>query len=221
MDDQVTQICDAVLQKAKHFFGKNLLFFALVGSAGKNNYIAGWSDIDLLIVTKYFYEDQDVFQNLFNYSTHTGITILTQKEWYNLLVSQRILKYIDELNNGENIILYRSKNLSIPIVNHDLIFNNRDREIYSAIAKLKRLVVNRTNYREILKTIIYIQKLMLCTKKILVYQYSDLEKNFFINFKFRDKSFKSLINAYLNTTDLSLLKSYKNHFLKYLESIHW
>ena len=81
-------------------FKKSLLTIILGGSAGKNNVILGWSDLDLyIIVEKYdFNLIEEMYNNLKHSKLHIGITIYSLEE---------VIK--EKIDSKTKVMLYEKK----------------------------------------------------------------------------------------------------------------
>lgn len=217
----IDYINNEILKFTKKCFGSNLLFFALVGSAGKDNYIDGWSDLDFFVVVKSY--DGQKFGEVLDYSVgfdcHVGLTIFTEKECVNVMGSQRVLKILYELNCGKNKILFKEQSFNLPVIDKNKLFQNNQREIFSLLNKLKNTNKNKT--REIFKIVCTLQKELLLTRRKIVYYYTDIDTEFQKTFDYAGESLSQILSSRNDANFTNIIENYRRDFIKFLLSLDW
>lgn len=160
-------------------FKKSLLTIILGGSAGKNNVILGWSDLDLyIIVEKYdFNLIEEMYNNLKHSKLHIGITIYSLEE---------VIK--EKIDSKTKVMLYEKKyylfnptiygkNIFENIkINYIDIKNNDYLMLPNILHEFKRMYIlailnDKLEKRKYIKKLYSLIKIFLNTKGCFVYGY--------------------------------------------------
>lgn len=167
-----------ILESAKQSFGNNLKSICIAGSAGKGNFIKGWSDIDVYVIVEHFDGEQfsKFSDKMMKENVHLGITCYTQKEIETDNISNRARMMFYELNQGKYNVLYKDDNFTVPKYSLKQIQNNDKNEYASTIHNLRRLLysqdaTNRTSVNsntdditKIIKNVILLEKIIIRDK---------------------------------------------------------
>lgn len=152
-----------IVNKAIVIFGDNLINITLGGSAGKNNVIPNWSDLDLyIILERYDVEQVITFMKIVSkMPIHVGTTFYTSYEVENNVI-----------DNKTKVMLYEMQNYPVnPILYGENIFNKID---YSFVKEndinnfpnilhdFRRRFIELCSGKELDKT--YIKKLLVLIK---------------------------------------------------------
>lgn len=173
-----------VKKMAISIFNNNLISMTLGGSAGKNDVILGWSDIDLYIVLKN-YDTMSIkkYSKLINkFDIHIGITYYTKIEILNKMI-----------DNKTKIMIYEKQKLKMnpTIYGVDMfhkvyykeIVDNDKRNLPNVLHKFRRMHNNvicgleniNKNY---IKNLLLLLKCYLNTRHVFSYGYAKTVDNF-------------------------------------------
>lgn len=130
-------------KEIKNILQDNLMLFMVTGSAGIGKIHEGWSDIDILIVTKsYIIDDirkiQEVIRKLSDIKI--GTTIYSQKEFENNMIDGKTMYSLLNLYRNNLHLNYYNTKLKIPEITLNMWKQKHLALLPDYVHKLKRLV---------------------------------------------------------------------------------
>ncbi len=172
------------IHKIRKYFCDKLLLLVVTGSGGKSKIIEGWSDLDFLIVLKYFsLKDNSEIARLVNISPiKIGTTIYSKQEFESGLVDSKTVFNLELIRKKIIIPIILQNNLEFPY------FTNTDRKklhiilLPNIIHELKRKLdyKNEHNLRPIAKSIDTIMKFIISiSSKKLISGYKEVQDEFY------------------------------------------
>ena len=204
-------------KEIKNILQDNLMLFMVTGSVGIGKIHEGWSDIDILIVTKsYIIDDirkiQEVISKLSNIKI--GITIYSHKEFeYNMIDSKTMYSLLNLYSNNLHLNYYNTK-LKIPEITLNMMKQKHLALLPDYVHKLKRLVyINKYDKKTIIKTMNLIMKIYVVQRNVIPKEYEDVFNKFSYLYNFK----KIDISKELNLNDIS--KEFEDYLKKFIEFI--
>lgn len=96
------QQLDKILNYVRCLFGDDLIALLVGGSISRNQYIQNWSDMDILLLVRYysFEQNQQLSGFLKQFDIKTGYTIFSEYEVENRLIDAKSLYSIYAYNSG-------------------------------------------------------------------------------------------------------------------------
>ncbi|MBQ4558596.1 MAG: hypothetical protein IJA61_04410 [Clostridia bacterium] len=190
-----------IINFCKEKFNNDLLFIILGGSAGKNAYIDGWSDIDYYIITKSnqlstIRTTKEFFKD---YPVHIGLTFLSLEELNKGLLIPRCMVTFYEIKNGLNKLIYSSSDFNLSNLKNINVFDNVKYEISNVIFGIKNS--KYTEFRPLFKQLVLLKKLYLRMKGYVKYGYKEIDECIKQVFP-EDKN--SLIDIFDNRNNISV-----------------
>lgn len=204
-------------KEIKNILQDNLMLFMITGSVGIGKIHDGWSDIDILIVTKsYIINDikkiQEVIIKLSDIKI--GTTIYSQKEFENNMIDGKTMYSLLNLYRNNLHLNYYNTKLKIPVVTLDMMKQKHLELLPDYIHKLKRLVyINKYDKKTIIKTMNLIMKIYVVQKNVIPKEYEDVFDKFSYLYNFK----KFDISKELNLNDIS--KEFEYYLKKFIEFI--
>lgn len=160
------QQLDKILNYVRCLFGDDLIALLVGGSISRNQYIQNWSDMDILLLVRYysFEQNQQLSGFLKQFDIKTGYTIFSEYEVENRLIDAKSLYSIYAYNSGRiTSLLYGAVPSSLSISFENLKQKNK-MVIPETIHKLKRLLddgITEQSQKEIFKLTVLVMKVYL------------------------------------------------------------
>ena len=204
-------------KEIKNILQDNLMLFMVTGSVGIGKIHEGWSDIDILIVTKsYIIDDirkiQEVISKLSNIKI--GTTIYSQKEFENNMIDGKTMYSLLNLYSNNLHLNYYNTKLKIPEITLNMMKQKHLALLPDYVHKLKRLVyINKYDKKTIIKTMNLIMKIYVVQKNVIPKEYEDVFNKFSYLYKFKEFD----ISQELNSNEMS--KEFNNYIKKFIEFI--
>ena len=204
-------------KEIKNILQDNLMLFMVTGSAGIGKIHEGWSDIDILIVTKsYIIDDirkiQEVIRKLSDIKI--GTTIYSQKEFENNMIDGKTMYSLLNLHSNNLHLNYYNTKLRIPVITLNMMKQKHLALLPDYVQKLKRLVyINKYDKKTIIKTMNLIMKIYVVQKNIIPKEYEDVFSKFSYLYNFKEFD----ISKELNLNDIS--KEFEDYLKKFIEFI--
>ena len=204
-------------KEIKNILQDNLMLFMVTGSVGIGKIHEGWSDIDILIVTKsYIIDDirkiQEVISKLSNIKI--GTTIYSQKEFENNMIDGKTMYSILNLYRNNLHLNYYNTDLKIPAVTLDMMKQKHLALLPDYVHKLKRLVyINKYDKKTIIKTMNLIMKIYVVQRNVIPKEYEDVFNKFSYLYNFK----KIDISKEIKLNDIS--KEFEDYLKKFIEFI--
>lgn len=204
-------------KEIKNILKDKLMLFMVTGSVGIGKIHNGWSDIDILIVTKsYIIDDikkiQEVIRKLSDIKI--GTTIYSQKEFESNMIDGKTMYSLLNLYRNNLHLNYYNTDLKIPAVTLDMMKQKHLALLPDYVHKLKRLVyINKYDKKTIIKTMNLIMKIYVVQKNIIPKEYEDVFSKFSYLYNFK----KFDISKELNLNDIS--KEFEDYLKKFIEFI--
>lgn len=204
-------------KEIKNILKDKLMLFMVTGSGGIGKIHDGWSDIDILIVTKsYIIDDikkiQEVIRKLSDIKI--GTTIYSQKEFESNMIDGKTMYALLNLYRNNLHLNYYNTDLKIPTVTLDMMKQKHLALLPDYVHKLKRLVyINKYDKKTIIKTMNLIMKIYVVQKNIIPKEYEDVFSKFSYLYHFK----KFDISKELNLNDIS--KEFEDYLKKFIEFI--
>ena len=204
-------------KEIKNILKDKLMLFMVTGSVGIGKIHDGWSDIDILIVTKsYIIDDikkiQEVIRRLSD--IRIGTTIYSQKEFESNMIDGKTMYSLLNLYRNNLHLNYYNTDLKIPAVTLDMMKQKHLALLPDYVHKLKRLVyINKYDKKTIIKTMNLIMKIYVVQKNIIPKEYKDVFSKFSYLYNFKEFD----ILKELNLNDIS--KEFEDYLKKFIEFI--
>ena len=204
-------------KEIKNILQDNLMLYMVTGSVGIGKIHEGWSDIDILIVTKsYIIDDikkiQEVIRRLSDIKI--GTTIYSQKEFESNMIDGKTMYSLLNLYRNNLHLNYYNTDLKIPAVTLDMMKQKHLALLPDYVHKLKRLVyINKYDKKTIIKTMNLIMKIYVVQKNIIPKEYKDVFSKFSYLYNFKEFD----ILKELNLNDIS--KEFEDYLKKFIEFI--
>ena len=204
-------------KEIKNILQDNLMLFMVTGSVGIGKIHEGWSDIDILIVTKsYIIDDirkiQEVISKLSNIKIET--TIYSQKEFENNMIDGKTMYSLLNLYSNNLHLNYYNTKLKIPEITLNMMKQKHLALLPDYVHKLKRLVyINKYDKKTIIKTMNLIMKIYVVQRNVIPKEYEDVFNKFSYLYNFK----KIDISKELNLNDIS--KEFEDYLKKFIEFI--
>ena len=204
-------------KEIKNILKDKLMLFMVTGSVGIGKIHNGWSDIDILIVTKsYIIDDikkiQEVIRRLSDIKI--GTTIYSQKEFESNMIDGKTMYSLLNLYRNNLHLNYYNTDLKIPAVTLDMMKQKHLALLPDYVHKLKRLVyINKYDKKTIIKTMNLIMKIYVVQKNIIPKEYKDVFSKFSYLYNFKEFD----ILKELNLNDIS--KEFEDYLKKFIEFI--
>ena len=204
-------------KEIKNILQDNLMLFMVTGSVGIGKIHEGWSDIDILIVTKsYIIDDirkiQEVISKLSNIKI--GTTIYSQKEFENNMIDGKTMYSLLNLYSNNLHLNYYNTKLKIPEITLNMMKQKHLALLPDYVHKLKRLVyINKYDKKTIIKTMNLIMKIYVVQRNVIPKEYEDVFNKFSYLYNFK----KIDISKELNLNDIS--KEFEDYLKKFIEFI--
>jgi hypothetical protein len=156
-----------VIYKSIEIFRENLCNITIGGSAGKNQIIVGWSDLDFYIILEKYNSSQvkEFMTFTSQLDIHIGTTFYSRKEVINDFIDNKTRVMIYEKNYYNVNPTFYGENLFLPNIYID-IKNNDYRNMPNILHDFRRRYINLLN-NKIAVDKSYIKKLLLLLKCIL------------------------------------------------------
>ena len=182
--DKYRTIAKNYLSEAQAIFGDDLLLFAITSSCALDLCIDGWSDIDVLIVTKGF----DVAKNKLihkvgnSYEIRIALMLLTQYEFEHNLLDDKTRVAIWQLRTTITYPNYVHGNMIVPDIKFKNIKEDDKTMMPTYLLKLRRLFWEDTknSKRPIIKMLYIVIKMELRKRDVIVYSYTSAIHKFAI-----------------------------------------
>ena len=193
------------------------MLYMVTGSVGIGKIHEGWSDIDILIVTKsYIIDDirkiQEVISKLSNIKI--GTTIYSQKEFENNMIDGKTMYSLLNLYSNNLHLNYYNTKLKIPEITLNMMKQKHLALLPDYVHKLKRLVyINKYDKKTIIKTMNLIMKIYVVQRNVIPKEYEDVFNKFSYLYNFK----KIDISKELNLNDIS--KEFEDYLKKFIEFI--
>ena len=203
--------------EVKNILKENLMLFMVTGSVGIGKIHLNWSDIDILIVTKYYkIEDTRKIQDVINQLSYIkiGTTIYSKSEFENSHIDGKTMYSLLNLHYENLYLNYYNTELKIPYITIDMMKQKHINLLPDYVHKLKRLLYNENcDKKSIIKTLNLIMKIYVVQKGIIPKEYEDVFIKFsdLYNFPFFD------ISKELNSNVMS--EDFENYVVKFIEFI--
>lgn len=204
-------------KEIKNILQDNLMLYMVTGSVGIGKIHEGWSDIDILIVTKsYIIDDirkiQEVISKLSNIKI--GTTIYSQKEFENNMIDGKTMYSLLNLYSNNLHLNYYNTKLKIPEITLNMMKQKHLALLPDYVHKLKRLVyINKYDKKTIIKTMNLIMKIYVVQRNVIPKEYEDVFNKFSYLYNFK----KIDISKELNLNDIS--KEFEDYLKKFIEFI--
>ena len=204
-------------KEIKNILQDNLMLFMVTGSVGIGKIHEGWSDIDILIVTKsYIIDDirkiQEVIRKLSDIKIET--TIYSQKEFENNMIDGKTMYSLLNLYSNNLHLNYYNTKLKIPEITLNMMKQKHLALLPDYVHKLKRLVyINKYDKKTIIKTMNLIMKIYVVQRNVIPKEYEDVFNKFSYLYNFK----KIDISKELNLNDIS--KEFEDYLKKFIEFI--
>lgn len=204
-------------KEIKNILQDNLMLFMVTGSAGIGKIHEGWSDIDILIVTKsYIIDDirkiQEVIRKLSDIKI--GTTIYSQKEFENNMIDGKTMYSLLNLYRNNLHLNYYNTKLKIPEITFNMMKQKHLALLPDYVHKLKRLVyINKYDKKTIIKTMNLIMKIYVVQKNVIPKEYEDVFNKFSYLYNFK----KYDITKELNLNEFST--EFEDYLKKFIEFI--
>ena len=203
-------------KEIKNILQDNLMLFMVSGSVGIGKIHKGWSDIDILIVTKYYKINdirkiQEVITKLSDIKI--GTTIYSQKEFEDNMIDGKTMYSLLNLYYKNLHLNYYNKELKIPIVNLNIMKQKHLALLPDYEHKLKRLAYENKDKKAIIKTINLVMKIYVVQKDVIPKEYEDVFDKFSHLYDFRYFD----ISKELNSKDMS--QEFENYLKDFIEFI--
>lgn len=204
-------------KEIKNILQDNLMLFMVTGSAGIGKIHEGWSDIDILIVTKsYIIDDirkiQEVIRKLSDIKI--GTTIYSQKEFENNMIDGKTMYSLLNLYRNNLHLNYYNTKLKIPEITLNMMKQKHLALLPDYVHKLKRLVyINKYDKKTIIKTMNLIMKIYVVQKNVIPKEYEDVFNKFSYLYNFK----KYDITKELNLNEFST--EFEDYLKKFIEFI--
>ena len=204
-------------KEIKNILKDKLMLFMVTGSVGIGKIHDGWSDIDILIVTKsYIIDDirkiQEVISKLSNIKI--GTTIYSQKEFENNMIDGKTMYSLLNLYSNNLHLNYYNTKLKIPEITLNMMKQKHLALLPDYVHKLKRLVyINKYDKKTIIKTMNLIMKIYVVQRNVIPKEYEDVFNKFSYLYNFK----KIDISKELNLNDIS--KEFEDYLKKFIEFI--
>lgn len=218
--NEAEKIIPLFTQEIKAIFKDNLVAIILTGSAGKNEFIDDWSDLDFCIITNCskLHQFKEIEMQANTYGVHIGLTYLTINELKKLQAPLRVLVSLYECNQGLNKILYTKTKHLIPTVDKRTLIENNHFEILLTMQKLRRDVPQQ-NLKKLFKNLTLLKKLLVRNKGHIVHKLKDLDDAFYQHYNVADTPLTTLFknreqpNARLDIEkNINILLNYINEY---------
>lgn len=203
--------------EVKTILKRNLMLFMVTGSAGIGKIHKNWSDIDILIVIRYYNISDikrinEVINRLSNIKI--GTTIYSQKEFSNGMIDGKTMYSLLNVYAKNLYFNYYNKKLKIPIITLEMMKQKHIMLLPDYIHKLKRLVyVNDYDKKAIIKTMNLIMKIYVVQKNVIPKEYEDVFSKFSSLYNFENFN----ITGELNSNVISI--EFENYIKKFIEFI--
>lgn len=200
-------------KEIKNILQDNLMLFMVTGSAGIGKIHEGWSDIDILIVTKsYIIDDirkiQEVIRKLSDIKI--GTTIYSQKEFENNMIDGKTMYSLLNLYRNNLHLNYYNTKLKIPEITLNMMKQKHLALLPDYVHKLKRLVyINKYDKKTIIKTMNLIMKIYVVQKNVIPKEYEDVFNKFSYLYNFKKYDITKELN----------LNEFSTEFEDYLKKI--
>ena len=188
-------------KEIKNILQDNLMLFMVTGSAGIGKIHEGWSDIDILIVTKsYIIDDirkiQEVISKLSNIKI--GTTIYSQKEFENNMIDGKTMYSLLNLYSNNLHLNYYNTKLKIPEITLNMMKQKHLALLPDYVHKLKRLVyINKYDKKTIIKTMNLIMKIYVVQRNVIPKEYEDVFNKFSYLYNFKKIDISKEFEDYL------------------------
>ena len=175
MPERYRNIAEKYLAEAQTIFGNDLLFFSITSSCAMDLCIDGWSDIDVLIVTKNFDLEKNklIHEAGSAHDIRIALMLLTQYEFEHNLLDDKTRVVIWQLRERQICPNFVNGSLSIPYVTLGSIQNDDKTMMPTYLHKLRRLFWEDTknSKRPIIKMLYIVIKMRLRQRERIVYTY--------------------------------------------------
>ncbi len=188
-------------KEIKNILQDNLMLFMVTGSVGIGKIHEGWSDIDILIVTKsYIIDDirkiQEVISKLSNIKI--GTTIYSQKEFENNMIDGKTMYSLLNLYSNNLHLNYYNTKLKIPEITLNMMKQKHLALLPDYVHKLKRLVyINKYDKKTIIKTMNLIMKIYVVQRNVIPKEYEDVFNKFSYLYNFKKIDISKEFEDYL------------------------
>ncbi len=215
MPDRYRNEAEKYLEEAKAVFKEDLLLFMVTGSCALGFCIDGWSDINVLIVTKNFdLPKYKIIHNAaVNHSIHIVLTLLTRYEFENNLLDDETRVAVWQLNEKWLLPNFVRGGLNAPDIKIRDIQEDDKRMMPAYLHEIKNIFFGDVRGMKvpIIKLLYTIIKMELRRRGCVVYSYTGAVKEFAKNYN--DQEFGLFLEISSRTDDPS------QEFLVYAERV--
>ncbi len=203
----------------KNILKENLMLFMITGSVGIDKIHVGWSDIDILIVTKYYSinDIRKIEKVIKQISTiKIGTTIYSKSEFENNIIDGKTMYSLLNLHYENLYLNYYNPELKLPVITLDMMKQKHLNLLPDYIHKLKRLIYN-DNYdkKAVIKTMNLIMKIYIVQQNIIPKEYEDVINKFSYLYNFRSFDIAKELNSDAMSEEL---KKYIKEFIEFISN---
>ncbi|MEU6987995.1 DUF4254 domain-containing protein [Streptomyces sp. NPDC046324] len=148
-------------------YGPGVRLAALTGSPGEGTWIAGWSDLDLLVIAEHEAIDRvqealDPYRTALGAAASVGPTLVTPGELTARRLTPRLAFVLHQVQQGSPV-LHAAPNLELPTISRDELEFAAVRELPQVILTMRRLRANAgpTTLRQLYKHLVLACRLLL------------------------------------------------------------
>lgn len=213
--NKYSETINKYIELLKENIRDNLDMIYIIGSSATKDVIVGWSDIDCILVLKYYnYNDIEIIKELSNsFEIKIGNTIYSKLEFEKGLVDPKTYYYL--LLNKEKIldIQYLDSDLLIPNVSVNNCKKITEVILFNDLHNCKRLLIypklNKAQIKTLFKKIYVIMKSILIINGKRPKNYKETFNMFSEIFEFDYFDYEHFIDEYRNEEiDEKRIKSY-------------
>lgn len=212
----ITLFCEEI----KSIFKNNLVAIILTGSAGKDEFVDDWSDLDFLIISNsaVIEECVQIEELASRHPIHIGLTYLTLAELKTFKAPLRVLVSMYECNNGLNKILYSTIENLIPQVDIKLLTENNRYEMFLTMQKLRRNTQSQ-NLKKLFKNLVLLKKLLVRNKGHVVHRFAEIDELFYKYYDLKDTPVSHIFSIRDEEGTRALLEENVNILLNYVDDL--
>ncbi|MFB8216104.1 DUF4254 domain-containing protein [Streptomyces anulatus] len=148
-------------------YGPGVRLAALTGSPGEGSWIAGWSDMDLLVIAEHeaigrVHEDLEQYRTALGGAASLGPTLVTPGELTARRLTPRLAFVLHQLQQGSPV-LHAAPDLELPTISRDDLAFAAVRELPQVIVTMRRLRAHAgpTALRQLYKHLVLACRLLL------------------------------------------------------------
>lgn len=177
------KVTEKIFNDLKEYLKEELLLFCVTGSVASGNQVEGWSDLDLVLVSKSLPIDRiENIQKIISLNSQylkVGITMFTETEFRKKIIDPKSIVSLFLMQKKKYSPLYQHPSLSIPLITQADLVNSGSAMLPETLHLARRLACeHQPDERKMYKTVLLLAKLYIRSQGIVVESSEEINSYF-------------------------------------------